>query len=136
MNRKILMLLLCISHTLLPSSERIENGMMQGVHKAWEKYPFLCGAAIVGTAATVAWWTWSKTEKSSLQPSVEYAAEVCHSRVEQDLLDEALGISGEAAENHEVISPQDAKKIQLESAAEVRARRRPRVKFAKVPKLG
>jgi hypothetical protein len=61
---------------------------------------------------------------------------VCHSRVEQDLLDEALGISGEAAENHEVISPQDAKKIQLESAAEVRARRRPRVKFAKVPKLG
>jgi len=108
MNRKILILSLCISHNALASMKPLTDGLSSAAGSAqqvFNQHPYLCSAIVAGTAVTVTWLMWPKPEKKSVskQPSRAGSPDetVVQSRVNK-------GLRSDAVESGDSLSVKDA----------------------------
>ena len=121
MNRKILILSLCISHNALASMKPLTDGLSSAAGSARQlmnEHPYLSGALAAGGVATAAWLVWPKAKKSSSVVvtgkklgSFSDKREVLHSPVDHETLSEALGAGH--------VQPNDQRRVSFASEADI-----------------
>ena len=128
MNRKILMLSLCVSQNVVASMRPITDGLNSAASSAQEVFkahPYLCSAAAAaaGTAVTATWLMWPKAEKKSSsgvvaakRPEENLHKEVTHSPVDEEEFfaaqsdEDGLSVKG-AVGSLTFVAPRDERRV-------------------------